>query len=271
MRKLKIGIVGCGAIGSKIAEAIVNDFKEKATLSAIYDIKLETAFALSSRLKNKKLAVLSLEDLIKKCKFVVEAASASVSYNITKKAIEAKRDILVMSVGGIVEESDLFQLAAENNCNIYIPTGAIAGIDAIKATKIGKIKKVQLTTRKPPQSLKGAPFILKNNINLDEIKEPTLIFEGSARSAVVSFPQNINVAATLSLAGIGLDETKVKIITSPDYTRNSHEIEIEAESGIIRTYVENMPCPDNPKTSYLAVLSAIATLKQILGPVKLGT
>jgi len=270
-KKLKIGIVGCGAIGSKIAQAIVNDFKDTAVLAAVYDCELEKAFSLGSKLKNKSLSCLSLEDLIKKSRLVIEAASANASYEIAKKALEAKRDALVMSVGGVVGKDDLLALTAENNCNMYIPTGAVAGIDAIKAAKIGKIKRVQLTTRKPPAGLKGAPYILKNSINLDAMKEPTVVFEGTARSAIIAFPKNVNVAATLSMAGIGLDGTKVKIIASSNYTRNSHEIEIEAESGIVRTYVENVPSPDNPKTSYLAVLSAIATLKQILNPVKLGT
>lgn len=263
MQKLNIGIVGCGAIGSKIAEAIMKDFSDSAELAAVYDVEPE-------KVSYKNLSAASLEDLIKKSELVIEAASANASYNITKQVLQAKKDILVMSVGGIVERDDLFALARENNCNIYIPSGAIAGVDAIKAAKIGKIKAVQLTTRKPPTGLKGAPYILKKNINLDSIKEPTVIFDGSARLAIVSFPKNVNVAAILSMAGIGLDDTKVKIVTSPSYTRNSHEIEIEAESGTIRTYVENVPSPDNPKTSYLAVLSAIATLKQVLGSVKLG-
>jgi len=111
---------------------------------------------------------------------------------------------------------------------------------------------------------------LKKKIRLDNITQDTVIFQGSAAQAIRAFPQNINVAATLSAAGIGIDNTVVRIVASPGLTRNIHEVEIESEAGRIVTRTENLVHPDNPKTSYLAVLSAIATLKQILEPIKIG-
>ena len=177
-----------------------------------------------------------------------------------------------MSVGGIIEHyKELKVLAEEKRAHIFIPSGAICGIDGLKAANCGKINKVILTTKKPPKAFLGTPYILKKKIRLDNIVKDTIIFEGDASQAIRAFPQNINVAATLSMAGIGPEATMVRIVASPTVKRNIHEIEIESDAGKIIAVSENVIHPDNPKTSYLAVLSAIATLKQILEPIKIGT
>src|SRR3989338_1119574 len=271
MKFKRIWIVGCGVIGSKIAEAVGFDLKGKAKLSALYDVDPAKARDLSGKLRKKNIAVSSLAELILKSDFVVEAASAKVSADIAREALRAKRDCLIMSAGGLFGAGDIFDLAKKKNCFVYVPSGAIAGIDALKAHKLTDIQKVTLTTRKSPQALKGAHYIIKKRIDLDIIKEETVIFAGSAKKAAAFFPQNINVAAVLSLAGIGKEKTRVKIVCSPDYSKNIHEIEIESSAGKTFVRCENSPCLDNPKTSYLAVLSAIAVLKEIFEPIKIGT
>lgn len=271
MRLKKIGIVGCGTMGSRIARAILEDFSAVAKLSGLWDADLPKAHKLANSLKKKNIVALGLEDLIKKSDFVVEAASSEVSADIAQKSVRLRRDCLIMSVGGLLRAQDVFGLAAKMGCSIHLPSGAICGIDGLKAHKLASIRKVTLTTRKPPRALEDSVYVRKNRINLDSIKEETLLYEGNAREAVLYFPQNINVAATLSLAGIGKDKTVVRIFCSPNYPVNIHEIEIESGAG--RTFIrcENNPSPDNPRTSYLAVLSAIATLRQIFEPVKIGT
>ena len=271
MKLKRIGIVGCGAIGSKIAEAINSDLKDKAKLSALYDIDSVKARDLAGKLRKKNIIVLSLARLIRRSDLVVEASSAGAAADIAREALRNRRDCLIMSVGGLLGAEDIFDLAREKNCSVYVPSGAIAGIDALKAHKLANIKRVILTTRKSPQALSGAPYVIQKKIDLDNIKEETIIFEGSAQKAVAFFPQNINVAALLSLAGIGKEKTRVKIVCSPGYSRNIHEIEIESSAGKTFVRCENSPCPDNPKTSYLAVLSAIAALKEIFEPIKIGT
>lgn len=260
-RRLKIGIVGCGVIGEKIARAIVKDFAQDASLAAICDIDKDKAENLKNALGGK-IEVCPLDKLIGKSDFVVEAASAGVSADIAAKAIAAKRAILVMSVGGLLDREDIFQKARNNGVCLHLPSGAICGLDGVKAAKISGIKKAVLTTRKPVKSLPE---------RFSKIDKETIIFQGSARQAVKDFPQNINVAAALSLAGIGADKTWVRIIASPEYTRNTHEIEIDSGAGSIITRTENIPSPDNPKTSYLAVLSAIAVLRGVFDKVKVGT
>ena len=271
VKLLKIGIVGCGAIGSSLAKAIVSDFSQKAELVSLYDINIEKAYNLSVKF-NQKLAALNLEDLINRADLVIEATKADSAFDIAKKAISFSKDIMIMSVGGIIGHyQELKVLSEEKKVRIFIPSGAICGIDGLKAASCGAINKVILTTRKPPKAFLGAPYILKKRIRLDNLDKDTILFEGSASDAIKAFPENINVAATLSLSGIGAEQTIVRIVASPTINRNIHEIEIESDAGKIITRTENVVHPDNPKTSYLAVLSAIATLKHILEPIKIGT
>jgi aspartate dehydrogenase len=262
MPKLNIGIVGCGAIGSSLAKAIKKDFREEACLVALYDLDTFKAERLSMTVATgKKLAVNSLNKVIVRSDLVIEAASSLCSWEIAKKVLSGRRDIMIMSAGGIASRiKELTCLAKAGNSRVYVPSGAIAGVDALKAARVGRILKVTLVTRKNPAAL-----------NLKAIKKDKVIFSGPAEQAVKSFPQNINVAAVLSLAGIGAEKTLVKIIASPSVRRNIHEVEIISEAGRVFSRTENIPHPANPKTSFLAVLSAIATLKQILAPVRIGT
>jgi len=270
---LKIGIVGCGAIGSSLAKIIARELKRRAGISALYDIDAQKSVRLSQAVcGNKELAVPGLEQLIARSDLVIEAASAKSSWKIAQGALRRKRSIMVMSVGGLLSRlKELSFLAARYGGKVYIPSGAIAGIDALKAAGAGKIRKVVLTTRKNPLSFKGVEYIKRRGLRLDNIRQEKRLFFGSARQAVKYFPQNINVAAVLSMAGIGEDRTRVEIIASPKVKQNVHEIRIEGAAGKVFTRTENILHPDNPKTSYLAVLAAAATLRQILEPVRIGT
>jgi aspartate dehydrogenase len=271
MAKLtKIGIVGCGAIGSSLARSIPKEFSRQAKLSALYDIDVAKAASLSQRVcGNERLVAGSLAQLIASSDLVIEASSARSSAEIAVATLNKGKDIMLMSVGGIIKAlPELRRLSILKNARVHIPSGAISGVDALKAAGA---QKVTLTTRKNPLSFKGVKYVEDKGIDLSKIKEDKVLFCGSAEEAVKYFPQNVNVAAVLSLAGIGGKRTQVKIVASPTAKRNVHEIEIESKAARVYTRTENILHPDNPKTSYLAVLSAIATLKQILEPVRIGT
>ena len=271
MSKLKVGIVGCGTIGSGVAQAIDRDFRDKANVVALCDIEKYKACSLAESLDSKP-EIIDVDSLIAESNLVVEAASTEVSASLTRKVLTAGKEIMVMSVGGLLKESEeLFDLARRIKRHIYLPSGALSGIDGLKAACVGKVNKVTLTTRKPPASLKGAPYIREKNVPLDDIKEEKVIFEGKVEEAIKGFPENINVSSLISLAGIGAKDTMIRIITSPDYKANIHELEIEGDFGRMYLRSENLPSPQNPKTSYLAILSAIARLKDILDYVKIGT
>jgi len=271
-KPLKIGIVGCGAIGSSLAGEIVLNLRKDARLVSLFDINPAKSLLLSQKLMNsRKLCVGSLAGLIKKSELVIEASSGRAAWEIARKSLSAGCSIMVMSVGGIVNHlSSMYALARKNNARAYLPSGAISGIDALKAARMGKVQNVVLTTRKHPKAFSGVEYVEKK-FKLAGLKQDKLLFSGSAAEAVKYFPQNINVAAVLGLAGIGMHKTLVRIIASPRVKKNIHEIAIESKAGKIFTRTENILHPQNPKTSFLAVLSARATLNEILQPVKIGT
>jgi aspartate dehydrogenase len=190
------------------------------------------------------------------------------------EALSKGKDFMVMSTGALIDE-ELFQkilrTAKMKGRKVYVPSGAIVGLDNIKAAAVRPVDEVTLVTRKPPKSFEGAPLLSMKKINLSEIDEPLVLFEGSARDAVRLFPKNVNVSASLSLAGIGPDRTRVKIIADPKAKSIIHEIHVKGEFGEIMTRTINKPFPENPKTSYIAALSAIATLRKISGSIIVGT
>jgi aspartate dehydrogenase len=270
--KTKVGIVGCGTIGQELALRLTKSFEDSLILAFISDKDITKANELKKKISSP-IAIVSIKELIKKSDFIIEAASAAVSFSIVAQCLKQNKSILVMSIGGLVlEEKKLRTLIKKSRGTVFLPSGALAGIDGVLAAKCsGHIKQVSLITRKPIGGLRGAPYFTMKKINLDAITKETVVFEGSAAEAIRYFPKNINVSALLSLAGIGPVKTKVKIVTSPDYTKNSHEIHVEGTFGKLMAVTENVPAPTNPKTSYLAILSAEATIAKIFSPLKIGT
>ena len=268
--KIKVGIIGCGTIGTEIARACVFDLKKKVNLVSVYDInrkKLE----VFDKFIGRKTAALSLEELFRKCSLVIEAANPGIVTRLLRKAISGKKDIMIMSVGGLLGSEKLLRTARAKGVKVYMPSGAIAGIDALKSANLSNVSSVNLTTKKPIRGLEGAPFLKKKKIDIHKVKGEKVLFKGNAEQAVKAFPKNINVSALLSLAGLGARRTRVKIIASSLIHRNIHEVEIKGDFGTIRTVTENVPSPRNPKTSFLAALSAVATLKGIVDSVRIGT
>jgi aspartate dehydrogenase len=263
---MRIGIIGCGAIGSVLCRFIDQKLKG-SRLVAICDIDKEKATALQRSLKSRP-EITDIDGVIKKSEIVVEAVSPSIVRELLKKCIKKRKHLMVMSVCGLIQNSDLLD---KLTARLFIPSGAVCGIDGVKAANIGNIESVTLTSIKNPRSLEGAPYIVKNKIDLKKIKKRRKIFEGSAAEAIKGFPRNINVSATLSLAGIGAKKTKVIIVVNPKIRRNTHEIEVIGSFGRLTAKTENVVSPLNPKSSHLAVLSACATLKRLTGNIKIGT
>lgn len=268
---IKVGIIGCGTIGEELALACQRRFKDEVTLEAISDTDSARSKKLLSKLRPKP-KLLTPEALIDRCDLVIEAASKHVAFDLARRALSKGKDVMVMSVGGLIgREKEISNLTRTHRCCLYIPSGGVVGIDGLKAAKIGKIHRVTLTTRKPPQGFEDAPYVIKHNINLKNLKEEKVLFEGDAMAAVKGFPKNINVSATLSLAGLGPKRTKVRIIACPHMLVNVHEVYVVGDAGSFYTRTENFPSEQNPKTSRLAILSAVATLERILKNVKIGT
>jgi aspartate dehydrogenase len=274
--KIAAGLIGCGAIGTVIAEAIDDGKAGDIELAAVYDLVEEHAEKLVNILKKKPKIAREADDLISdsKIQIIIEAASPEAVKQYSVRLLSANKDLMVMSAAALIDEklfAEISSLAKKKGRKVYVPSGAIVGLDNIKSAAIGKIDEVTLTTRKPPQSFEGAPFVEKNHIDLSSLKKPLVLYEGSAKEAVKLFPQNVNVSATLSLAGIGPEKTKVRIITDPATKVISHEIHVKGDFGEFETKTINRPFPTNPKTSFIAALSAIATLKKINENIIIGT
>ena len=270
-RRVNIGIVGCGAIGSRIAMSVSHELKDHCVLKALYDIDLKKSETLAAQISQRQVFKKTYAQLLNSCTFVIEAVNATDTHTIIRQALLAKKNVLAMSVGKLLNQENLFRLAKKNHCQILIPSGALAGIDAIKAASLANISSITLTTRKPPSGFANSPYVEEKGIHLGEISEETVIFDGDVDTAVKIFPKNINVAATIALACGVKDKMSVRIVTSPEYKTNSHEIEMVGDFGRMVSRTDNLVCPDNPKTSYLAVLSAIQTLKQFFNHVHVGT
>jgi aspartate dehydrogenase len=272
-----VGVIGCGTIGAQLAMAVDAGAIKNATLVSLFDVVQGSAQSLQSRLKNSTVSAhTDFQSFLSTagCDMVVEAASQGAVRAFAKPVLQAGKDLMVMSVGALADPAllaDLSAAADRAGARIYIPTGAIAGIDAIRAVR-HLLDSVTLTTTKSPKALAGAPFFETGKVRLEEISEKTTIYEGSAAEAVRMFPANVNVAAVLSLAGIGFERTRVRIVADPASVVNQHEIAASGSFGQFQFTVRNVPSPGNPKTSYLAVLSAIECLRSVCeGGMRTGT
>lgn len=267
---LRVGLVGCGAIGSELARVVERRYRRAARIAALYDLDATRALALQRRLATHP-PIVPLSSLIRRSQLVVEAASADAAARVVPMALRAHRDVLVMSVGGLLRNSRWKALARRSRGTVYLPSGALAGLDGVKAMAQGRIRRVSLTTRKPPKALADAPYVRRRGLRLDRLKSALVLFDGPPRAAVEAFPQNANVAATLTLAsGAPQRRVRVRIIADPAIHVNTHEVDVESDCGRIRCRTESRPSA-NPKTSELAVRSAVTTLERLLTPIVIGT
>lgn len=274
---MKVGLIGCGAIGLTLARAIASGKAGDTTLVAASDVdggKLEN---IRKELPWSDILLSTKPDEIiqdESVDLVIEAASQEAVKAIAEKVLTAGKHMLIMSVGALSDDellSRLEKVAREKNLKVYLPSGAICGLDGVKGASVEEIHSAQITSTKHPNGLTGAPYLFENRIDLSGLKEPMVVFQGTAREAISGFPKNVNVAVALSLAGIGVDRTMVKIVADPDATRTQHEIRVEGDFGELITRVRNHIHPSNPKTSYLAALAAIRTLRKLSEPIQLGT
>jgi len=215
--------------------------------------------------------VVPLAELAALADVVVECAPAAVFRDVAEPAIAAGRVFMPVSVGQLLEHSDLVERAEQTGARIIVPTGALIGLDAVRAAAEGTIQAVTMVTRKPPGGLAGAPYLDEHGISLEGLGAPLKLFEGSAREGARGFPANVNVAAALSLAGIGPDRTRLEIWADPGIERNQHRITVEADAARFEMAIENVPTEENPRTGKITALSVVAALRALTAPLKVGT
>ncbi|HEY7521712.1 MAG TPA: aspartate dehydrogenase [Methylomirabilota bacterium] len=265
---LRVGVVGLGVIGRHVCRAVDAGIAG-VVLAGATTRRRDAGEAFLATLKSP-VPFYALDDLVAASDLVVEASTQAHLEEIAPKALGAGRDLVVLSCGGLLGRDEWIALAERTGARILVPSGAIAGLDGVKAAAIGAVTSVTMETRKPPQGLAGAPYIVERKIDLDAIREETLIFEGPATQACRAFPANVNVLAALSLAGIGPERTRIKIYAVPGLTRNMHRIRVQGESGALSIEIENVPS-ENPRTGRLSYLSTIALLRDLGASVRVGT
>jgi aspartate dehydrogenase len=261
---MKTSIIGCGNIGNKVAQYI--DTTDVFDLVSVVDIEPVRISSLISNLHNNSPVPATIEEAIRNSELIIEAATPDTVGDILNflqqgglpRCSGEEKILLIMSSGGLIYEYEKFKRL--KNCRVIVPSGAIAGLDAIKAVA-GKIDSLVLRTTKPCKSLRDAPFVRRNNLDLDLLDMPKVIFEGNLKEAVTGFPQNINSAATLYLAS-GFDDMRVTIVADPGAKFNTHEIICQGSFGTISTKTENLPS-ENPRTSALAVMSVLSELENL--------
>jgi aspartate dehydrogenase len=265
---MTVAIAGLGAIGLPLARALdagVDGLRLVAI--ACHDPVKGRANLAGFQSMPRLVEIPELAD----ADIVVECAPAAIFERIALPALEAGRIFVPASVGALLPRMHLAKLARQTGARIIVPTGALLGLDAVRAAAEGPIDSVTIETRKPPIGLAGAPFLVKHGIDVVGLTQPLLVFDGNALDAAAGFPANVNVAAALAMAGIGPVRTQVRIWADPGVTRNIHTVRVEAEAARFTMTIENVPSAENAKTGRLTSLSMLACLRGLVSPLKVGS
>jgi aspartate dehydrogenase len=267
---LKLGIAGLGAIGLAVARRIDAGDVPGITLVAV-SVRDESKARGALAGFRSTPAFASFAGLAEVADVVVECLPSAHFASVAEPALQHGRIFMPLSVGALLDHMHLVDLAREKGGRIVVPTGALLGLDAVRAAAEGSISSVRMVTRKPPAGLAGAPLLVQRGLSVDGLTEPLKVFSGSAREAIAGFPANVNVAVALSLAGIGPDRTQVEIWADPGVTRNTHTIHVTSDASDLTMTIENVPSPENPRTGRITALSVLAALRRLSAPLVIGS
>ena len=268
MPATRIAIAGLGAIGRALARRLAEGVPGVTLACAAARDRAKAQAWLDEQKIDCPLV--ELDAFPQLADLAVECAPAAVLEDVCRPMLQAGKRVMVLSAGALLPRPHLIELAQAHGGQIIVPTGALLGLDAVSAAAEGTIHSVRMITRKPPNGLVGAPYLVKHNISLEGLNTAKCVFTGTAREAAAGFPANVNVVAALSLAGIGPDRTTIEIWADPAVTRNCHSIEVDADSARFTLAIENVPS-ENPKTGKITALSALAALRKIHAPLRVGT
>ncbi|MGE0702043.1 MAG: aspartate dehydrogenase [Hyphomicrobiaceae bacterium] len=267
---LKLAVGGLGAIGMAVAR--------KVDAGGIPGIVLTAVAARDEARARERVATLSMRPalvplaaLADHADVVLESVPARHFAEIAEPAVARGRILMPLSVGQLLGHMHLVERARETGARILVPTGALLGLDAVRAVAEGTVASVRIVTRKPPRGLAGAPHLVRHAISVEGLSAPLKVFEGTAREAIAGFPANVNVAVALSLAGIGPDRTTIEIWADPGVDRNVHTIEVRSDSSDLTMTIANIPSAENPATGKVTALSAIAALRRLTAPLVIGS
>jgi len=266
---MRVGIGGLGTVGFPVA-CWLDGGVPGLELAAVSAADKGRARERVAGFKTD-VPVVDLADLADTCDVVVETAPPGFFQTIAEPAIRKGRIFIPLSVTSLLDHMDLVDLARETGARVIVPTGALLGLDAVRAAARGTIHSVTMATRKPPEGLKKAVFVIEQGIDLDGLSEPKLLYRGTVAEAAGKFPANVNVAVALGLAGVGPENTAYEIWADPGVKRNTHTIKVDADTVSFEMTIANVPSEDNPATGKLVSLSVMETLESLVAPFKVGT
>lgn len=271
---MRIALLGAGTIAR-----LVLDHARRGKLEALQIV------AIAGRPGSRRAAALAgefgipvvegLEGLLAaRPEAVLEAASHAAVREYLIALLDSGINTVVLSAGALADDalrSAAERAAKRSGAELYVPSGGIGGLDALKAACVAGVDSVSIEVAKPPAAWRGIPYVETLGIVLESLGGPEVLFEGPAREGVPHFPQNVNIAAVLSMAGVGFDRTRLRVVADPRLTFNTHTIQVSGRSGRFQIRLESVPSPDNPKTAWLACYSALAALQALASPTRYGT
>ena len=268
-KSIRVAIAGLGAIGKSLAVRLASGVVPGVTLTAVSAKNHDKANQFVKTLAHP-VKVLTISELEPEADVVVECAPAEFLGDIISPFLQARKKAIVLSVGAILFRPDLIELAKKTGGTIMVPTGALLGLDAVIAAAEGEIFSVKMVTNKPPLGLKGAPYLIENQISIDGLTKPLKVFSGNAKEAAKGFPANLNVVVALALAGIGPEKTQLEIWADPTVIRNTHTISVDSDSAKFSMKMENIPS-EIPKTGRIVAQSVVAMLRKMQATLQIGT
>jgi aspartate dehydrogenase len=268
-KNLRVGIAGLGAVGLDVARRLIDGAVPGLVLTAVAVRDADKARRVLPQVGDM-IALRTAAALADDCDIVVECLPPTLFREVAIAAIDKGRIFMPLSVAQLLENPDLIERAKAKGARIIVPPGALLGLDAVRAAAEGTIHSATMVTRKPPAGLEGAPYLRDHNISVAGLKEPKKVFDGTAREGARGFPTNVNVAAALSLAGVGPDKTKLEIWADPTVTRNTHTIKVDADAMRFTMTIENVPS-ENPRTGKSVAPSTIAALRGLVSELKVGS
>lgn len=266
---MSVGVVGFGTIGRRVVEAL-GESLPSLHLTVIGVRNEERAREIREELggDGPRIVVEGVHEL---CDIVVDCAPSDAFMSTVLPALEAGRTVITVNGTAILQHPDVVTLAERHGGRLILVSGAILGLDAVRAAAEGEIAKVTIVTRKPPKSLADAPRMIELGLDADALSEPVQMFAGSVREGALLFPANVNVAAAIALAGIGSDRTMLEVWADPALERNTHVVDVVADSARFSMSIESVPTESNPATGRLSALSVIAALRRLGEPLQVGT
>ena len=266
MKKYKVSIIGCGALGTIIGEVVCKDLTDKYEVLGVYSRTEENTIKLAHNLSCKAYETFD-EVIDDKPDYLIEAANPDVVKDIGVRVLENGINLIPLSVGAFADENFykiMEEKARKNNTRVHIPSGAVGGFDVLHGSMLTQDVDISIVTEKSPKSLNGAPFLKGRKLSEEKEEE---IFRGSTSEAIKHFPKNINVAVATALATKGVNDTKVVIKSVPGIMSNKHHIKSKGDTIEVNISIESIPSANNPKSSTLAAYSVIALLENLVSPI----